>query len=194
MNEQTPMNQKDLLFVDVETSGLDPSVHEILELAAVRTTHDLRREVGVVHLKTRMTRPAAAAPEALSVNGYDERAWADAVPIRLALLEFSKLLGADYEIVWVGHNPHFDKGFIDAAARAESIVLPRTKYLVDTMSIAWPLCVRGMLERVNLESLCSRYNISNAGAHGALPDVRRTMAVYRKLLGLRPTQEASATP
>lgn len=180
-----PPAQRDLVFIDTETTGLNPELHEILDLAAVRVRADFSREVGIVSRLTIPMHLEIAEPKALEVNRYNPREWeAHGVHVRVALYEFAQLMGAPEEVVVVGHNPHFDWEMMRAAYRRESIAMPEAKYLIDTASIAWPLVVRGMLDRLSLETICLRYNVANDGSHRAMTDVRRTMRVYRRLLGL----------
>jgi len=182
-----PVAHRDLVFVDFETTGLDPSAgHEIIDLAAVRVRSDFSREIGSVSRLCLPQRLDIASPEALEVNKYDPREWArEGVHIRVALVEFSALLGDDpfNTIVWVGHNPSFDRGFSDVSFKREKLAVPNTKYLIDTASLAWPLVVKGIIDKMNLESICSRYGVSNQGSHRAMTDVRRTISVYKRMLG-----------
>lgn len=131
-----------------------------------------------------------AEAKALEVNRYDAREWASASPVRLALVEFTTLLGrasadgADADVVIAGHNVSFDWDFIREGYKREKLTIPPKKYLVDTGSIAWPLLQKGHVDRVQLESLCARYGLANAGQHRAMADVVRTIKLYAKLLGL----------
>lgn len=178
-----PMNRRDLLFVDIETSGLDPHAHEIIELAAVRVTHDFALELGSVDRKCRMQHPEKAEAKALEINRYSAEEWKNADSILLALLDLDELIG-DGECLIVGHNVHFDWDFTKEAHRREKLAIPRTKYLIDTAVLAFPLCVRGIIDRISLEVVCKAYGIENAGSHRAMTDVRRTMLAYQKLLGM----------
>lgn len=178
-----PYNQRDLVFFDIESSGLSAEKHEILDLAAVRIRPDFSRQTHVMSRRVRMLRPEDAEPKALEVNGYNARDWADAVHVRVALVEFASVI--DPDVMLVGHNAaRFDWPFIVEAFRREQLALPDMKYCLDTASMAWPLVVRGHLDKINLETLCARYGVSNYGQHRAMADVRRTVAVYCKLLGL----------
>ena len=71
----------DLCFVDVETTGLDPVRHELLELAAVRVDRHTLEPLDHVSVKVRPERLADADPKALEVNGYSDDAWRDAVSL-----------------------------------------------------------------------------------------------------------------
>ena len=179
-----PMNLRDLVFLDLETSGLDPDDHEIVEFAAVRTSADTSREISSFSHRCAFDLRKATA-EALQTNHYDPTDWLDAEPVRVALTDFVTLLGPDESAVVIGQNVGFDVGFVRATARREAFVLPRWKYTLDVASMAWPLVVKGNLDRIGLDHLCQRYGVSNDGAHRALTDVRRTIEVYRCLMGFK---------
>lgn len=185
MSDFVPPNRADLMFLDVETSGIDPFKHELLEVAAVRVSSDFAREIGIVNKLCRMDHPEVAEKEALEVCGYDAARWAkESEHVRVALCDYSVLLGKDRECVVVAMNPLFDMSFIRNTADRIGLALVEPRYVLDLASIAWPLVVRGMIEKLSLQTLCTRYGVPNTGSHRAMPDVRRTMAVYRKLVGV----------
>lgn len=74
----------DLVFVDVETTGLDPERHELLEVAAVRVHPHTLEPLDHASARVRPGRLADANPRALEVNGYTDEAWRDAVTHRHA--------------------------------------------------------------------------------------------------------------
>jgi DNA polymerase III alpha subunit (gram-positive type) len=178
-----PIRSRELVFLDAETSGLDSVRHEITELAAIRITADLKEEKIILHRKCRMQWPERASGEALAVNGYSAAAWANAYPIRVALVDLATTIDSSV-VVW-GHNVHFDLDFLREAYARESLPMPAFKYALDTMTLAWPLAARGYVDKLALDALCSKYGISNEGKHTALADVRRTIALYKKLMGIR---------
>ena len=178
-----PTSARDVVFFDTETSGLDPYVHEIIELAAIRMTANLQFEKARLDIKCTLTRPDVAESKALEVNRYSAAEWKrDAKPIRVALVDFAPLVDAD--VILVGHNPHFDWAFMREAYRRESLEFPRTKYIIDTVSIVYPLAMAGHLANLSLETICSRYGIENDGSHRAMTDVKRTARAYAKVLGM----------
>lgn len=180
-----PPALRDLVFLDTETTGLDPDVHEMINLAAVRVSPDFAREIKKVDRLIHPQMLERAEMRALEVNRFDPLEWQrDGVHARVALVEFADLMGTEEEVTVVGHNPHFDWDFIRAAYRRAGLAMPRAKYLIDTASIAWPLAMRRMIDKLSLETLCAKYGVTNVGSHRAMADVRRTMSVYKRLLGL----------
>lgn len=177
-----PLVTRDLLFVDLETGGTDPDFHEICELAAVRCTADMKTEISVVERRVKITRPERMDPKAAEVNGYSVEAWRDAVSLRVAVCELNAI--ADEHVLIVGQNPIFDLNFLRVAFKSEGLKPLDPRYVIDTASMAWPLCHRGIIERISLEVICARFGIPNTGSHRALTDVRRTMHAYARMLGI----------
>jgi DNA polymerase-3 subunit epsilon len=182
-----PNRRRDLVFCDLETSGLDSTKHEILELAAVRTNWDASKVILQTERKCTLTNPEAADPDALKVNGYSAAAWAKAVPIRVALCDLIELAGplpGNEELpIFVAYGAGFDMGFLAEAYRRAALAPPRFKYQVDMLSVCWPLCVKGHLEQMSLAHVCAKYGVSNDGKHEAMADTRRLIAVYRAVMG-----------
>ncbi|MCU0677610.1 MAG: 3'-5' exonuclease [Myxococcota bacterium] len=180
----TPTNEKpplDLVFLDVETTGLDPQKHEILEVAAIRVTHDLSRILDKFCTKVRPTRLHDADPAALEVNGYSDAEWADAIDLDEALTVLWPILeGA----VPAGHNVGFDLRFLEAAAHTtgratETSALPTDYHRLDTASLAWLLITTGQSSRWNLDATCAALGIVQERKHRALDDVRAALQVAR---------------
>jgi len=170
-----------LAFVDVETTGLKAGYHELLEIAVVVVIAPSMHVVGELCVKVLPEHMDRAHPKALEVNGYTPEAWCDAAPLHVALEMLSPLLqGA----LMVGHNVSFDKGFITAAYEQCGMKYPKADYhTLDTVSLAWPLKVKGKVKNLKLHTLCDYFGISNEGEHAALADVLRTIKVYLSLVG-----------
>jgi DNA polymerase-3 subunit epsilon len=94
-----------LVFLDTETTGLDPSRHEVWELAYAVDDGDI--EGGVVYHSTRY-----ADPTALMMNGYHDRTYPQKFSDmqRLEIGCRAALEGATI----VGANPAFDTAFLRA--------------------------------------------------------------------------------
>jgi DNA polymerase III epsilon subunit-like protein len=177
--KKAPLPRRDLVFLDVETSGLNPYKHEIVEIAFVRTTWDCK-PLKNFETKVLMQLPDNADPKALEINGYDEEVWKkDAVEGHVALDALQGFL--DPDVLVVGQNAQFDWRFIQAAAEDWSVELPVPRAILCTLSMAWPLMTSGRITGVSLKSLCAYYRIPQPRAHRAMGDVEATIALYKRL-------------
>lgn len=165
-----------LCFLDLETTGLDPKRHEIIDVYAVQTTPDANEIVAEAGSRILPRRIDAATPRALEVNGYDPEVWAATArpwgeiwPIVRGLVE-----GA----VLVGSNPFFDLRFLLAATDREEypIIPPR---LIDTIKMSR---ARHRGRRHGLDAICERYGIPYEDAHTARGDVFLALEAYRAML------------
>lgn len=177
--------QKPIVFVDVETTGLDPSVHEIIELGAVvakmkdgvlTVTDQLDVKIIPEHIEQ-------ADPQALRVNGYNEADWLFAVELSEAMKSFvQKTQGA----VFIAHNATFDWAFIDTALKKTRIEHSLHYHRLDTISIAFGLLSQSEsdINRFSLRALCEHFQIDNTRAHSAFSDAYATYELFKKLLKL----------
>lgn len=190
--DASPMVQRDLVVLDVETTGLDFRTHALTEIAAIRVTCKLV-PVARVHRLVRVPQDllAHASPEALKVSHYDADLWKRfAVAPRVALLELAELfdLPGDAPIVLGLNVAAFDWRFVERAFESESLRVPEVRYFLDVGSLAWPLVLRGQLDRIGLAHLAGKYQVELTGkAHTALVDCETTLEVYKRMLGLEVT-------
>ena len=113
------------VIVDVETSGLSPSEHALLEIAAVIPEMDSNGDLQIREIHSTHVKPFPGArmdPAALNFNKIDPYH-----PFRLAVDEkealskiFQPIRAAVKQAectraILVGHNPAFDIGFLNAA-------------------------------------------------------------------------------
>ncbi len=166
------------IAVDVETTGLDPERHEIVQLGMVGLGDDLQ-ELWLWSETFRPRWPERADPESMAVHGLGEEHWRDALPFDAHAADVANLLrGATL----VAHNPSFDDKFLRAALRrALGPGHDRWSYrLVDTMSMALPL-VRALAPggSSSLDATCKTLGLARGRSHDALSDARAHAAVFR---------------
>lgn len=110
---------KKILFIDVETGGLDPAKHSILTLGACVWNDGVIEDTFEVKIKED---EIVAEPEALKVNGInlDELRDVGVSPNRATILLHNFLLKHDMykrKITLGGHNVVFDVGFLQRLYR-----------------------------------------------------------------------------
>ena len=171
---------RDLAFIDLETTGLDPARHEILEAAVIRVDGETLAEIDHTDVRVHPERIEDASPEALRINGYTPEAWKDAANLAQALEWIAPMLeGA----VPAGHNPGFDRAFIEAACRRTGTSPPTwDHHLLDTASLAWPLLASGKLAGLSLDAVCAHLGIVRKERHRALADAADSLEVARRMI------------
>jgi len=188
-----------LVFFDVETGGLDPARHPIIQIAAIAVSGS-GEKVEAFERKLQFQEQACDA-EALKINHYDREVWArDAVPAtrgardfsgfleRHASIEmFSKRTQRPYSVARLaGHNAaSFDGPFVQAWFRRQSIFLPADPRVRCTLQRAiWWFDERGEEpSNYKLATLCEYFDIPLTEAHDALADVWATVQLAKALSG-----------
>jgi len=179
------MKNKNLAFLDVETTGFDPEKHEIIELACVIVKQNDGVPGEVVEefeFKIKPEKLENAEAEALAINGYNEMEWMFAVSLEQAMKVFAE---KTKDCIFVAHNAAFDYSFIAKAFGITNIKNEMFYAKIDTLSYAYAKLGNDPTQtKFSLGALCERFGITNDRAHTALADTRATVEVYRKMLEL----------
>jgi len=182
------MKKQNLAFVDIESTGLDPDLHEIISIGCVMVSQDWGNDkpsfdvIEEFELKIKPEKIENADPVALRVNGYDPADWVFAYTLPEAMKIFS---GKTVDAIMVAHNVAFDYLFIDRAFRKTEVENKMHYHKLDTISIAFAkLHTDKDIDRFSLRNLCEHFSIENKNAHTALSDARATFELYKKLMTL----------
>mgnify|MGYP003150759729 CR=1 FL=1 len=182
-----------LIFIDVETTGLDPTVHTIIELALIRRDRDGSESVFHTRIKPTEQDLDVASQTALAINGYRRapELWENAPSHSEALAELLGFLRGSRYGTWVGHNVLFDVRFLtelldrELSPEAAAVVaLPWRK--IDTVQLAAEHLQPMGLTRFGLDSIRRWLGWSGKNAHTALVDVAQTRRLFDLLWRLGP--------
>jgi DNA polymerase III subunit alpha, Gram-positive type len=182
-----------IVFIDLETSGLDPNVHEITAFAGIK---EKRGGIETLDIKIQMETPETADPKALEIQGYTEDGWKGALSLAVAIARIREFL-SDCNII-VAHNVPFDVGFLEALSkkakqraqeqfpgmdeqqiRKAGIRLSRR---MDTLVLALEHLFPCGLHRLGLKSVCDFLGITGWEHHRAMDDAKACRRVYYKLV------------
>ena len=179
MGKHAALKNRPLIFIDVETTGLDPTQHEMIEVAAVVAYPDKNVETPVFEARIRPTHIETASPRALEVNGYSEKDWADARPMEEVLPELVAFLeGA----VIGGQNTRFDVGFIHAALKHHGMDVRIDYHVIDVSTLAYEHLVPLGLKRLNLAAICEFIGVDpEPDVHRALNGAMKALEIYYAL-------------
>ncbi|KKR43245.1 MAG: Exonuclease RNase T and DNA polymerase III [Parcubacteria group bacterium GW2011_GWF1_40_6] len=175
------MRKHNFAFIDIETTGLNLEKNEVIEIGCVLAT-PLLEVIEEFELKIKPEHIENADPVALKVNHYNEKDWENSYGLEEAMKIFSEKVK---DCIMVGHNVAFDAGFLEYAFNKMKIMNTMHYHKLDTVSIAWAKLHREPdLDHFSLRELCERFDIKNERAHSALPDVRATYLLYKKMMAL----------
>lgn len=173
-----PISEKPLAFIDTETTGLDATVHEVIEYAIVRTNPNGEETLRWA-TKIKPQNIEAAHPIALEVNGYTEEAWADAP----TMAEVGEKILADLKgCVIVGHNVAFDENMLNENLKRAGIDRRIPYHKVDTVTLAYEHLVKDGLTSLSLDNIRRFMGWSLDGAHTALQDVDDCKRLFDMLM------------
>ncbi|NNM51848.1 MAG: ribonuclease T [Pseudomonadales bacterium] len=176
------------VVIDVETAGFHAGTDALLEIAAVVVNEDHEGQLvqdSRIHAHILPFEGARLDPAALAFNGIDPYN-----PLRQAELEQSALrhmfdtlrkrqkeLGCK-RCILVGHNAHFDLGFVNAAIERHHLknVSPLHPFSVfDTVSLAGMALGQTVLARA---CKAAGMDFDPAEAHSALYDAQKTAELF----------------
>ncbi len=172
---------RSLFVVDLEMSGSNPQLHEVLDLGGIRAT--LARslaEEAVWGARVKPRHIGNAVIGALKVVGYSPKAWKDAVELDIAFAQFAEVgQGA----VITGWGIGQDVAFLVESCRRLGIPWPFAPIAIDVQYIArFLLKDGGDVDRYNLGHVADRLGIGRMGEHGALADAYATYDVLSRLI------------
>jgi CRISPR-associated protein Cas2 len=175
------MKTHHLAFVDIETTGLTVSEHEILEIGCVITDSSLQ-VLDEFEIKIKPEHIENADKIALKVNHYKEKDWISSLSLKEAMKIFSQKVK---DCIMVGQNVAFDSSFLEYNFNKLNIKNSLHYHRLDTISIAWAkLHNNPNLDHYSLREMCKYFGIINARPHSALSDARATYELYKKLMAL----------
>lgn len=175
---------KTISICDVETSGLDPVDHEIIEIGLVVFEAEAPfKIISTFNSKVRPEHPETGSSRAYEVNGYEEDEWKDAPSLKEVLLDIEKIDGVVGSNL-AAYNVSFDYGFIQAAYKKAEMKEPFQHLRLDMFSLAWARIPQDKLRYWRLKSVCEYLKVPpEPEIHRAINGAQAAYEVYCKLMG-----------
>ena len=193
-----------IVFYDIETSGLMPNKHDIIQIAAIAFSIESGEwdELEEFEIKLKFDLEKAD-PYALEENCYNREVWErEAIPQRKAIRVFSDFLRKYSDVKRVGkksgkeflccrtagHNiKNFDDPFVRAFFKRIDIFCPMDSMEVyDTIQLAlWEFGLKrtgATPKNYQLETLCNKLDVPLENAHDALSDIRANSELAKAIL------------
>lgn len=186
-----------LAFLDVETTGLIPGYHEMIDLGLVMT--DLEGAVmDSLFLRIQPEHPERLSEGAREVNAFDAEKWKALGALTPAaavdsLSRFHRRVAGDRTVMLVAFNSWFDAAFLDHLFRSqESSWRSLYHYFVmDVPSMAWSMGYRDLTGA----ELARRLGVTDephvAEEHTGITGAMLNVRLYRALRarGMKPVLE-----
>ncbi len=177
-----------LAFVDVETTGLIPGFHEMIDIGVVMTDLD-GAEVGELFIRIQPDFPERTDDGARAVNAFDEQRWRqlEALSGEAAadrLVEFTNKTAGERQVLMVAYNSHFDTAFLDHLFRSQNRSWRELYhyFVLDIPSMAWSRGIRGLTGSALSAALGVDDEPHVAALHTGITGARLNARIYRALL------------
>jgi DNA polymerase III alpha subunit (gram-positive type) len=176
-----------LAFLDVETTGLVPGYHEMIDLGLVITDID-GDPVDSLFLRIQPDHPERLSEGAREVNAFDAERWRDLGALSTAaavdsLREFHRQAAGGHPVLLVAFNSWFDAAFLDHLFRTAGGSWRELYYyfVLDVPSMAWALGYRDLTGA----ALAARLGVEDephiAEEHTGITGARLNARLYRAL-------------
>jgi len=144
------MSKPVLALIDVETTGLDPDRHEMIDIGAIYIESD-GRELGRFFVRMHPAHPERADPGAQAVNGFSVERWQSLRAVSAAeaadrFEAFHQSVAKDRKVIFTAFNVWFDQAFVSRwLAREQRSFRHWYHYQVlDLPSMTWARGLRGL--------------------------------------------------
>jgi DNA polymerase III alpha subunit (gram-positive type) len=192
--------ERPLIITDLETTHLDPTYGEVLQIGAVRVDQKTLAIEALFQAKLEPLHICTAQPKSLEVNGYTPEAWADAVSQEDG---FKSFFSFARQGVFCSYAVQFDWGFLKpviarhyhfSADQDRQRFGPFDRHLIDVPSIAWGIL--GPMPKIRKNAVAQALGLQpEPEPHGALAGALHALEVLRTLrarVGDRPYVQAAA--
>jgi DNA polymerase III epsilon subunit-like protein len=173
-----PRTERNLFFVDTETTGLKSDYHEIIQVSAILTKPDGKEVTERYSARIKPIYPERIDPKAAAVNGFKAENYTDETCTPRDEV-INNLIRLSQGAIPVGQNIKFDVGFLTTFLNGQT---PWHYHSIDTMVLAWPFFVAKKIDYFNLDTLCDFFKIPRPKIHTATEDIEATFKVYHELM------------
>ncbi len=161
------IEESEFVVFDLETTGLNPSQHEIIEIGAVK----IKNAEKIGEFKSFVKPEGMIPPKITEITGIKNKMVADAPPLSEVIEGFTAFAeGA----VLVAHNADFDYGFIRTAL--QNLNIKREEYTVlDTLALSRAVVKDS--KNYKLNTLAEYFEVDLDNHHRALDDAEATAEI-----------------
>jgi DNA polymerase-3 subunit epsilon len=180
IEKKADFRKKPLVFIDLETTGVDMTKHEITEIACLvvdpktlKIKKRFERKIIPEHLEL-------ADPKALELTGFSKKIWEkEARPAGEVLKDLNKLAPGG---MFIGWNISFDRPFLEKLVREKGMTLNFDYHWLDVLPLVYEKFFSDKKpKKLKLTAACEVLNIPRGKKHTAMADTKATFEVYKAL-------------
>lgn len=150
MDNTLNFKTRNIAITDLETTGLDPLKHEIIEIGLVLIKQPSLEIIETINIKVKPQNIETASPEALELNGYKAKEWENAMKLKDALTIY---LEKTKDAIFCAHNTSFDLPFIKQACIKMKLTSTMDYHCIDIPTLVWLKYRTSDLEKINLSKV-----------------------------------------
>lgn len=172
---------RSLIFIDLEMTGSDPEIHEIIEAGWLIAESRTFKILSEYDAKIRPEHLERADPEGLRVAGFSKEKWVKAKDLKHVLMKLAKVAP---NALLVGSAVYHDWEFLERGFDKYGIMPKFNFHLLPLDAMAYiKLYKDEKIQSTSLRSGLARYfGIKYPEQHGALVDAKLSYEVFIKLM------------
>jgi len=180
LKEEHNFRRRHLVFIDLETTGLDREKHEIVELGCLRVNGENFEIIEEYSAKVKPTHMETADSKALEINGYSKEKWKEAEDLKDVLEKVAVMAEGGMIAGW---NVSFDWAFIEDGFRRFNIKSKFNYHKVDVQSIAYAVLYNDPeVKNLRMREVALHFGIKLGDVHSATEDIKITYDLFKKLM------------
>ncbi|MBO6555375.1 MAG: hypothetical protein JJ957_02665 [Pseudomonadales bacterium] len=181
-----------MAHVDVETTGLIPGYHEMIDIGVIVT--DLSGdEQDRLFLRIMPEHPERTQPGAAAVNGFSSERWEDLGYVTTeaavkTLIDFHMNARGSKQLLFTGFNAWFDISFVDDLFRTQDRSWRELYhyFVLDLPSMAWSLGFQDLASASLARKLGLEPETTDPMRHNGITGAESNVAIYRALINMQP--------
>ena len=174
-------SKRHIAITDVETTGLDFHIHEIVEIGLIVVDQKTFKIIDEWNVKVKPSHIKTGAASAIKFCGYNKLGWANAMDLKEAMKIYSK---KTKDAIFLAQNSFFDWAFISEAFKDTGVEDHTDYHRVDLFSIGWSKANDfPKLKEFSLSGMCRYFEIPEEPMpHRAVNGAKKAYEVLRKLM------------
>ena len=179
--------KKDILLIDLETTGLDASRHEIIQLAAVLLDKKTLAEKEAFCTYVKPTAWQRRDPESMKVNGIAFAQVKTAPSLKKVIADFESTFGSDLVLAYYGGPVDMD--FLRAAYKKLKKLFPFDYHYFNLWGVFYAYLAAGnklkngkKFTGFTLDDFMKEFKLKSDNRHDALEDCRIEAEIFRRVM------------